>query len=66
MTRGQQLERALHVLAYVVVRHGEQYGCLLERVQAAIEEDAAQPDYRAMAARILAGNTREVRSAPGA
>lgn len=65
MTQRSELEHALQILAYVVVRHGDQYGCLLERVQDAIDELDAAPDHRSMAQRILARSMQQgVRSAP--
>ena len=65
MTKRDELEHALQILAYVVMRHGDQYGCLLERVQAAIDQIDAAPDHRSMAQRILArGMQQGVRNAP--
>lgn len=64
--RISELERALRVVAYVVVRHGEVYGPILERLQHEIEAARSQPDHREMARRILAGTLREVKNVPAA
>ncbi len=54
-----QLETTLRMLAYVVVRHGEVYGPLLERVEHELEEARRKTSHRDRAQQILAQMTRE-------
>lgn len=60
-----ELERALAVAAYLVVRHGDAYVPVLERLEREVEAERNQVDHRSRAARILQSLTREVRSASG-
>lgn len=55
-----QLEKTLHALAYIVVRHGEVYGPLLERVERELEEARLKTSHRDRAQQILAKLTKEV------
>ena len=54
MTRLVELERALHVVAYIVVRHGDAYAPLLDRLEAEIEAERRKGNHRDRARRILA------------
>ncbi len=60
-----ELERGLAVAAYLVVRHGDAYVPVLERLEREVEAERNRVDHRARASRILQSLTREVRSAPG-
>jgi hypothetical protein len=66
MTRLQQIERGLQVMAYLVVRHGETYVPLLDRLEQELEAEKHRQAPRDRAAKILASLTREVRSVPAA
>lgn len=55
----EQLEQTLHALAYIVVRHGEAYGPLLDRIERELEEARRRPSHRDRAQKILAQMTRE-------
>lgn len=59
-----RIERALPVMAYIVLRHGEQYGPLLEWMEEELENARKGDTYRHRAERILAGFTREPNFAP--
>lgn len=61
-----RLEKAVHAMAYIVLRHGEAYGPLLDRLADELEARRRAPSARDRAQRILASMTREVRHAPGA
>lgn len=63
MTRLQEIERALRVMAYLVVRHGEAYAPLLDRLEAELEAERRRVSPRDRAAKILA-DLREFRIAP--
>jgi hypothetical protein len=60
------IERALAVVAYLVVRHGDQYAPIMDRLERELEEERHRASTRDRAQRILAGLTREVRNAPAA
>lgn len=60
----ERIERALPVMAYIVLRHGEQYGPLLEWMEEELENARKGDTYRHRAERILAGLTREAHYAP--
>ncbi len=47
------------MLAYIVVRHGEVHGPLLERVERELDEARRRPSHRDRAQQILAQLTRE-------
>lgn len=66
MTRLQEIERGLQVVAYLVVRHGDTYVPLLDRLETELEAEKHRQAPRDRAAKILATFTREVRSAPAA
>ena len=61
-----ETERALAVVAYIVMRHGDAYVPLLDRLERELELERNRPNHRSRAAAILASLTREVRNAPGA
>ncbi len=48
------LERALAVVAYIVLRHGEAYAPLLDRLETELEEARRRTSHRDRAQRILA------------
>lgn len=64
MTWLAEIERALRVAAYLVVRHGDVYAPLLDRLESELEAERHRVSPRDRAARILADLTREVRNAP--
>lgn len=55
-----ELERALMVAAYVVMRHGEAYLPLLNRLESEVERERSAENYRDRASGILKRFTREV------
>lgn len=55
-------ERAYMVAAYVVMRHGEAYVPLLDRLEREVERERAGSTNRQRAAEILRSFTREVAS----
>ncbi len=55
----ERLENTLRMLAYIVVRHGEVHGPLLERVERELDEARRRPSHRDRAQQILAQLTRE-------
>lgn len=61
----ERLEKAVHAMAYIVLRHGDVYGPLLHRLADELETRQRAPSARDRAQRILASMTREVRHAPG-
>lgn len=60
----ERLEKAVHAMAYIVLRHGDVYGPLLDRLADELEARKAAPSARDRAQRILAQMTREVTHAP--
>lgn len=58
-----ELERALAVAAYLVVRHGDAYVPVLERLEREMEAAQRKSDTRSRAAAILARLTKEVQNA---
>lgn len=56
----ERLEKAVHAMAYIVLRHGDGYGPLLDRLADALEERRRAPSARDRAQRILAQMTRGV------
>lgn len=58
-----RLERAVHALAYIVMRHGEQYGPLLEWLADELEERKKAPTARERAQQILSQMTRQAHHA---
>lgn len=60
---GTELEQCLAIVAYCVVRHGDGYVPLLERLEQELATERARSGHRARAASILASLTREVQSA---
>lgn len=58
----ERLEKAVHAMAYIVLRHGEAYGPLLERLADELDERRRAPTASARARDILAAMTREVRT----
>jgi hypothetical protein len=61
----ERIERSLAVVAYIVVRHGEAYAPLLDRLEEELEAARKVTSHRDRAQRILATLTREVRHAAG-
>lgn len=61
-----EIENALRVVAYGVVRHGDAYVPLLERLERELEAAHKAVSHRDRAAAILSSLTREVRNAQGA
>ena len=57
----ERLEKAVHAMAYIVLRHGEKYGPLLNRLADELEERRRAPSAADRARAILAQMTREVR-----
>lgn len=55
MTPVADIEHALAVVAYIVLRHGEAYAPLLDRLEAEVEEARRRTSHRERAQRILAG-----------
>lgn len=49
-----ETERALAVMAYVVLRHGDAYAPLLDRLEREVEEERRQASHSDRARRILA------------
>ena len=66
MTRLEELQRALKIIAFGVVRHGDAYAPLLDLIEEAIEAERHRVNPRDRAAKILAELTREVRNVPAA
>jgi hypothetical protein len=68
LSRGEAdtLEQALKVVAYLVVRHGDAYLPLLDRLEREWELELSRGTDRARAQEILSKLTREVRNAQGA
>lgn len=62
----ERLERAVHALAYIVLRHGEKYGPLLEMLDDELTAMTRAPSSRDLAQRILNRSMRESAYAPGA
>jgi hypothetical protein len=60
------IERALAVVAYIVVRHGDAYVPLLDRLEQEWEREQQRGATKTRAQAILAKLTREVRNAQGA
>ncbi|GLQ09205.1 hypothetical protein GCM10007913_11370 [Devosia yakushimensis] len=56
----ERLERAVHFLAYIVLRHGEKYGPLLEWLDDELQQMKKAPSARDRAQQILNRMTREV------
>ncbi|SFV31213.1 hypothetical protein SAMN05216456_1270 [Devosia crocina] len=56
----ERLEKAVHAMAYIVLRHGEKYGPLLDRLADDLEARTRAPSARDRARQILAAMTREV------
>lgn len=61
-----ELENALRVLAFGVVRYGDAYVPIMERLEAELEAARKAVTHRDRAAAILSSLTREVRSVRGA
>ncbi|MRX32836.1 hypothetical protein [Aminobacter sp. MDW-2] len=59
----EEIERVLAAVAYIVVRHGEEYVPLLDRVEQELEEARKRSSQRDRARRILASLTKEVKGA---
>lgn len=59
----ERLERSVHALAYIVIRHGDQYGPLLEWLADELEERRRAPTARDRARQILSQMTREAHHA---
>lgn len=57
----ERLEKAVHAMAYIVLRHGEKYGPLLERLADELELRRTTPTATDRARQILARMTQEVR-----
>lgn len=62
----ERLEKAVHAMAYIVVRHGEQYGPLLDMLDDELTAMTRAPSARERAQRILNRSMREFAYAPGA
>lgn len=58
-----RLERAVHALAYIVMRHGEQYGPLLEWLADELEARQRAPSARERAQQILTRTLRQAHHA---
>lgn len=63
---GPELERALAIVAYVVVRHGDAYGPLLDRVEQELNEVRRKAAHRDRAQRILSTMMREAKGVSAA
>ena len=59
----QEMERALLLAAYIVVRHGDKYAPLMERLEEEVEAARRQATKRERAQMILKSMTKEVRHA---
>lgn len=55
----ERLEKAVHALAFIVMRHGETYGPLLEWLDDELEERRRAPTARDRAQQILSRSLRE-------
>lgn len=55
----ERLEKAVHALAYIVLRHGEKYGPLLNMLDDELEALRQAPSARDRAQRILNRSMRE-------
>lgn len=55
----ERLEKAVHVLAYIVLRHGEKYGPLLEWLDDELDVMKKAPSARDRAQQILNRSMRE-------
>lgn len=55
----ERLEKAVHALAYIVVRHGEKYGPLLDMLDDELEQLRKAPSALDRAQRILSRSMRE-------
>lgn len=55
----ERLEKAVHALAYIVVRHGEKYGPLLDMLDDELEQLRKAPSALDRAQRILNRSMRE-------
>jgi hypothetical protein len=60
----ERLEKAVHALAFIVLRHGEQYAELMEWVDEELEQRRRVPSARDRAQRILRDSLQEVRHVP--
>lgn len=57
-----ETERALAVMAFVVLRHGEAYAPLLDRLEREVEEERRKASHSDRARRILASMSIDAQS----